>query len=582
MKQFFTVFLAVIVAQLVLAVLGFFFLVASVGFFAALGREKAEVERHSVLVQSIPIALAEYDVSAGLWPGRGPQTLTSIMENLEKACYDDRIDKVVLKMGMTNAGWASLAELRARIDSLKAHEKPVYAFVSNMGDKDLYLASACDSIFMDPGAFVLLKGFATQRPFVKNMLESLDVRYQVSKIKEYKAAAEMVMRSDMSPEAKENAQWLLEEIFDDFLETVAQDRANGSRDSVLAWLARASIDPYEAVDLGIVDRLLSWEELRRRFENDEGEFVHVAGSKYRKVARADLGLKGKRIAVVHAEGPISAGKSGFMFPFGVGMGDETMVKALRDALDDEDIVGVIFRVNSPGGLSSASDRIGRMLEYVASKKPTVASFVDMGASGGYMISYRCSTLVASPNSLVGSIGSISMYADMTGLWNKLGVTFDWVGVGPHPRLLSGLSLMDEEEFQRFEKVHWAGYLRWEKDVAKWRGIDPREMVQLARGRVWTGRQALGKALVDTLGGFDVALALLKEKAGIDLSEKVSLVHLPARKGLLDALKEDGFPGLASSLAERAVGVLLRAIEPTQTFWRKVLVEREPVAMAPLR
>ena len=583
MKRFLITFLAVIAAQVVLT-FSVVFIAVMIGTTMMGGAaQKAEVPLHACLVQEIPLEVLEYAPPQPLPFVRQAVTHTMILENLEKARKDPKIERVVLKLETPEIGWGKMQEIRARIAQLREAHKPVYAYTTMLTTRTLYLAGACDSIFVTPEGMVWLTGLMSERYYLRGMLDKIGVSAQVSRIKEYKAAAEMITRADMSPEARENADWILHDLYDDLLNTVAQDR-HTDRARVEQWLETSQFTGEEAVTQGIADGVLFWEELRDRLKGSADELASIDGTEYAKFPRAKFGLHGKRIAVVHGQGMITTGKSGWGYPFGVSMGDETMVEALEDVAADDAISGILLRLDTPGGLGLASDRIGRAVARAAAAKPLVVSSVDVNASGGYMVSYRCSTIVAPAGAIVGSIGSISARPDLSGLFEKLGITFDRATIGPHATFWSGVVPLTDEEFRRFEQVHWAGYDQWVAGVAEHRHMSVEQVDRLARGRVFTGRQAQANGLIDAVGGFDEALALLKRQADIPEGDAVTLLHYPIPKSFWEELTSGDWPGATALLTTR---LGLRS-EPearaaaTIEFWTRWLQTDEPLLICPWR
>jgi len=232
------------------------------------------------------------------------------------------------------------------------------------------------------------------------------------------------------------------------------------------------------------------------------------------------------------------------------MGHESVVADLRAAREDEDVVAIIFRVDSGGGESLASGFIRHEVGLCAAAKPTICSMVDVAASGGYMIAYHASALVADAFTVTGSIGSISGKMNVKGLHEKLGITHDAVEKGPNADFWSDQKDFSPEQWARFTEDHWRGFNEWLADVAAKRGMSFAAAESLAHGRVWTGTQALENGLVDAVGGFDAALALAREKAGLEPDAKVRLVHYPEAPGLLDFLQDGNASGAVSWLAYR--------------------------------
>lgn len=584
MKRFLITVVAVISAQILLFCMGLIAILSLMGMAMLGGSGKGPaIPERAYLVQSLSGEIPEFVPEASLPFPKRPLSHTAILENLEKARVDDRIAGVILKMEMPAIGWGKLFELRERVKQLREAGKPVYAYATFATNKGLCLGAACDSFFVQPGAFLFLTGLNSERFYVKEMFEKIGIEYQVSQIKEYKSMAEMVMRSDMSPQVRENTTAVLTDLYDGMVETLATDRGVERR-QVELWFDIGQFNPEDAVTYGLVDASLLWEDLAERLRGDRSGPWSISGRDYAEVPRAKLDLKGDRIAVVHGLGTITSGESGWVFPLGATMGDETMVQALERTLQSDRVKGVLLRLDTGGGLSTASDRIGRMVARVAQEKPVVVSMVDITASGGYMVSYRCNTLVAAPSAIVGSIGSISMRGDLTGMVGKLGITIDRATVGPHATALSGFAPFTDEEYERFEVLHWKTYNDWVAGIAEHRGYTADEIDALARGRIFTGRQALDNGLIDATGGFDDALALLKELADIPADQAVTYTHLPREKDLLERLVEGDFMVLSELMGNRkgADQATQGHLEDTLHFWEQCLSAEESLALCPWR
>jgi protease-4 len=240
--------------------------------------------------------------------------------------------------------------------------------------------------------------------------------------------------------------------------------------------------------------------------------------------------------------------------FGVMMGHETVIAELRRAKESKNVVAIVFRVDSGGGEGLASDLIGHEVEVVSNEKPVVVSMVDVAASGGYYIAYEASKLVADPMTITGSIGSIAMKFNMKGLYDKLGITYDFVEKGPNALFFSDYRDFTPEERKRFEENHWAGFDMWLRDVAEHRNMTYEQITNLALGRVWTGRQAKANGLIDEVGGLDKAIEVARELAKIPADEKVTIVHYPKKKGLLSVIfgGEGGISAAANWIVYRFI------------------------------
>lgn len=494
------------------------------------GRPPA-VHRGSILEQPVSGAIPEYPpggYTSGLFAFSGP-SLHTILRNLRNAAADDRIRGVLLVLDHPGDGYAALDEIRTALAGVRAAGKPVWAWSDNLGFKDLYLASACDSFFVHPAAYVDLGGMFAGSIHVAAALEKLGIQPQVSRIESYKSAAEMVTRTDLSPQAKEMLAWIEGDIFPRVVDATAGG-LGVDRETLLGAMTEAVPLPGVLVEEGIADGVRYRDEMDAALSPEPGKRPRlVPAADYRGIDPPG-GKKGKTIAVVHAQGLITGEESGWDPFLGPVMGYRSVVDDLRRALLDKDVVGVIFRVDSRGGESITSDRIGRMVEVVNREKPVVVSMVDVAASGGYTISYRARALIAGPNTLTGSIGIITGKFVLTDFYAKLGITVDGVGTGPNPDFYSPYRAWTPEEMGKVRDREWASYRAWIADIARCRKMEPAAVDSVGRGRVWTGAQALDRGLIDGLGGLEAAVAAVREAAGLAPGERVQLVDYPRPEG----------------------------------------------------
>lgn len=533
MKAFFRTFFAALLAIVVVLAIG-------AGALKSKLDQKVKIKDHSYLVVDIYGEITEYcppgDALSSVMGGK-PETLQRTLDNLKKVRVDDRIDGVIMKISAsTNIGVAKMEEMRNAIKKVRDAGKPVYAFTDNVDKKVLYLASACDSVYLAPGGYVSFMGFAVTSTHVKKMMDKLGIKPNVHKIKEYKAAAELVMRENLSPEARENREWLLNEIWDITMAGVSEGRGL-TEAQLIGDMEYALFTPKEAKEHGLVDELLYWPELERRLMRKGDEKLRtVCQARYAQEKPEKFGLKGKKkIAVIHAQGTIG-GRTNQVHPLlGIMMGHETMCAALNKARLDDDVAGVVFRIDSGGGESLTSDIISHAVDILADEKPVVCSMVDVAASGGYMIAYRGTKIMADQSTITGSIGSISAKFNMKEFYAKLGITFDHVTKGPMAMLMAEDRDFTEAEWKRFTDNHWADFNTWLRDVANRRGMTFEEAQKLAYGRVWSGRQAKANGLIDEIGDLDDAIAMVKSLADIPEDEQVTVVHYPKEKDLLSTI-----------------------------------------------
>ena len=550
MRTFLSQFLASLLALALVAGVGFFALLVLVG--VATQSKKPRIPAQATLHLTIPAVLPEYPTGGTRpWEER-PATLHDLRQSLRMAAVDDRIERVVLDIGVTEAGWASLEELRSWIADVRAAKKPVFAYLQQLDFRNYYLASAADSIWMPPDALVFFAGIHSQRFYVKSSLDKLGVRPKLHRIEKYKAAAELTTRTDMSPEARENARWILDEQFATVRQAMSHDRRMpvARLDSLLAVV---SPSPEEATRAGLIDRIVYWSEIQDRFEGpdaEKGRSRIVRGSRYAQLDPKSVGLRGpKRVAVIHAQGTIAGSKSSSNPFLGLLMGSDTINRELRRADEDDRVDAIVFRIDSPGGSSYTSDLIKYQLALVQKHKPVVVSMGDVAASGGYKIAFPCSILVANPSTRTGSIGSIFSLMNLKGLYDKIGITKDGLKYGPFADLTSDVRDWTPEERALIEARHWQSYNRWIAEIAVARHMTFERIDSLGRGRVWTGRQAMERGLVDSLGTLDDAIAIAARRAGGRAGDKVTETHWPKPKSFQEALLGGDWALVRQMLAE---------------------------------
>ena len=500
---------------------------------------QTDIEKHSWLHLDLYGDLPEYNPPAGLSGvlGGGGQTLQSILTSLDMAIVDERIDGVVLQLSASQgAGSAKLEEIRNAVLRLRESGKPVLAYADNIDLKVIFTAAACDSFFCPPPAYVQCMGLDRAIPHVKEALHKLGIAPQLSVLKEYKSAAQVVTRTDLTPEARANAQMILNDFMAMYGEAIETGRG-GQTAPLNTWMQKALFTSREAQETGIVDRVLYWDEMESRFIPSGKELPRiVSGARYAEEDPEDLDLGGdQKIAVIHAQGNIGGRENTVNPVLGLMMGHETINREIERALRDDDVVAIILRVDSGGGESLASDLMGHKVELASRQKPVIVSMVDVAASGGYMMSYRASHIMADEMTITGSIGSISGKFDMSGFNKKIGLGHSHISAGANARFMSDDKPFTAAEFALYEANHMADFQNWLDDVARAREMEVAEVEELAMGRVFTGRQALANGLIDEVGGLHEAVAAARRLADIEPDEELGLWHLPVQQGLVQTV-----------------------------------------------
>ncbi len=563
MASFFKSFFATILAIVVLCFGGIFMI-------AILASPKTpSISGESTLSLGIPASLPDYPQTTVPPFGDRPLSLHDLRQALRAAAVDKRIERVVLHFGFTDPGWASMEELREAVKDVRAAGKPVYAYMNWITLRTYYLASACDSIYAPGNAWILFNGVARDLTFRKGLMDKIGVEPRVHKIDAYKTAGEIDIRTDMSPESKANAQWLLDEQIATVRKAIEEDRKKDGAwiDSLLAIVSPSS---EEAVELGLIDRVAYWSDLRESYAGTglEADKKIVTGSEYSAIRPEMVGLRGPtKVAIIHAQGAIAGEKSGENPILGGStLGSESLGKDLRKVMDDSSVDAVVLRIDSPGGETFSSDLMRRQVERLEAKKPLVVSMGDVAASGGYMIAYPCSMIVANASTRTGSIGSIFQLPNAKGLMDKIGLSFDGVSYGPHAKMTSLIHDWTPAEWELVRTRHWQRYNAWVEDIARVRGMTFAQVDSLGRGRVWTGRQAQEVGLVDSVGTLDDAIAIAIRMSGADPADKWSETHYPRMKTFVEALQEGDFASLRAIVARTLWN---DASEPIRTAWQNL-------------
>lgn len=507
--------LGVLLASVVFSILSGIMLVI---FVLSLGSSAEKpVKKNSVLTIDLSKPFTEREASTveSLLFDQKTVGFNTILAAIDKAATDKKIEGIYLKGGLEySAGWSTTQELRNALAKFKESGKFVYVYSDSYSQKTYYLATVADRIYLNPSGMVEFAGIAAEAMFIKDMLDKLDVKVDLIRPNSnaFKSAGEMYTMNKMSEANREQIRTYIKSIWDEVLPQMSEargisvDSLNYLADNLSAFMAE------DAFNAGLVDEL--------GFENDVKELMVKqidkieSVSKLRFVSVSDYPAdkkksSGDKIAVVYAEGEVQTGKG-----FG-GVYSTNMVKALDEAADDDDVKAIVLRVNSPGGAVLASEAITDAVLRAKDKKPLIVSMGDLAASAGYEISCYADYIVAQPTTITGSIGVFAMLPEIgTMLKNKIGLTFDTVNTNRNSSALTVTRPLSTEARALMQKNVEDFYEIFIGRVAEGRGLDVNFVDSIARGRVWTGRDALSLGLVDTLGGIDVALAIAAERAGV--------------------------------------------------------------------
>lgn len=467
-------------------------------------------------------------------PSGFPLLLTEVTESLRDAADDPNVKGLYLEMGGFGGGWAQARELRDAVAAFSASGKPCYAFGDQYANKDYYIASACGQVFLAPAGLFLVNGFAVTTEYYVGTLGKIGIQADFEHVGDFKTAVEPLQRDAPSAAAIEAMDAMLDSLYGEFVAGVAEGRKL-TPDQVRAIVDDPPITPDAALAAGVVDGLKYRDEVREGMAGKERTKVKA----YRKSGAGLDGFGAKTIAVIHADGEIVDGDSDTTMFGGHVVGDHSLGKLLADVREDDDVVAVVLRVNSPGGSGLASDNIWREIERTkAAGKPFVVSMGDYAASGGYYISAGADRIIAEPGTLTGSIGVFGGKMSTAGLYEKIGVTEHTWQRGQLAGLLSSSRTFNDAERAKFRTFLEGFYKMFVTRVSDGRKMAYDDVHKIAQGRVWTGQQAVENGLVDELGGLDVAIQRARELASIEPEAKVTIERLPQRRTFVDQLLED--------------------------------------------
>ena len=485
------------------------------------------------------------------------ETLGTALQRLDKAARDDSLDAVILHISDPSIGWAKLNELRVGIQKMRAKGRKVYAWMESADTKGYLIAAACDQIVLPESGMLMLPGLRAEVSFYKNLFDKLSIEPQMLRVGEFKSAAEPYSRSEMSPAFREEMEAILDDYYRQIVETISAGRKL-TPDQVKAIIDTGLHTAADAKKLGLIDVVGYEDAIESLIKGDDktAEVKITKGYGKKKIDTDFSGFTGMakmmnlmmgvepttrkstspKIAIINATGAIMSGASSTDMFFGEQtMGSTTMIKAIRQARDDSTVKAVVLRVDSPGGSALASDLMWHELEALDGKKPFIVSMGDTAASGGYYIAMGADRIFAEPGTLTGSIGVVGGKIAFQKFYEKVGITTSVVMRGKNSGVLSTTTAFTETERTAMQKMLNDIYAQFTTKAAAGRKMDVEKLEKMARGRVYTGSQALQLGLVDELGTLADAIAFAKKSAGLDPDAKMERLDLPKPTSPFEAL-----------------------------------------------
>jgi len=510
------------------------------------------------------------DPVSALLLARAP-TVRDVVEALHRAATDDRVVALIARIGASGLGLAQIQEVRDAVLAFRDKGKRAVAYAATFGEFDpgngaYYLATAFDTIYLQPSGDVGLVGLMAEAPFLRGTLDKLALVPRLAQRQEYKTFMNTLTERQYTAAHREATQRVLESQFAQIVQGIATARG------LYAGAVRSLIDrgPFlgsEALQAQFVDALAYRDEVYTQVKAQVGGQAQLLYlSKY--LARAGRPYtSGDTIALIYGVGAIRLGESDFdPLLDGSTMGAETVTAAFRAAIEAPDVKAILFRIDSPGGSYVASDAIWR--ETVRARdagKPLIVSMGDVAGSGGYFVAMAANKIVAQPGTMTGSIGVLGGKLVTTGFWDKLGLSWDEIHTSANATMWSSTQDYSPEQWARLEGWLDRVYEDFTTKVAAGRQLAKERVLEVARGRIWTGADAKERGLVDELGGLPVALRLTREAIGLPPDAPIRLQLFPAPpvlwEAVLDRLLGDEHESSEPSAATALLARTLRLVRP---------------------
>ncbi len=444
--------------------------------------------------------------------------LYDVIRSLEIASEDDRIQGIVLQDVVLDAGYTTVFELVEALKKFKESGKFVVGYYSMLSQKSYLLSSIADEISMNSEGEAEFHGISSQSIHYKDLLEKVGLKPVVLRCGKYKSYVESVTQNKMSEENRYQKQVYIDGVWKEYESQIAKSRPvlvkdlNKLADSILVCT------PEELLSYGFIDKIQYvdefWNSVKHRANVSDTDSLNQVSIESYVLEQNENKITNEvqqenNIALVIAQGSIEYGKSNE-----TSIGSDTYMSIFKKIRKDSSIKAVVFRINSGGGSSLASELIWREVALTAEKIPVIVSMGDLAASGGYYIASPATKIVASPSTLTGSIGVFGMSMTAEGLFNKIGINIDEVNTHKHSDFGTISRDLDPVEAAAIQKVIDKTYNTFKQRVAEGRGLSVQAVETIAQGRVWTGKDALAIGLVDTLGDLSVAFQVAIETASL--------------------------------------------------------------------
>ena len=571
MKQFFGAFFGSIIGLLIATVLAILIIIGVIksSFNSVLENndDKIELQSNSILKIILDGTIIEREKenifkdfgALSSLSGEGGLGLNSLVEKINSAKNDTKIKGIYLVFKNIDAGFASLQEFRNALSDFKKSGKFIYTYAENYSQKEYFLASVSNKIFLNPQGNFDWKGLSMSLMFFKNAFDKLDLDIQVFRHGKFKSAVEPFLLNKMSQANRFQSEIFLNSIWNSMLSEISKDRKISIQQ--LNIMANGLKIQFPEDALGNMIDALAYEdevilELKKKIgikENEKTQFIALEKYESKKIFNS-MAINSK-IAVIYLNGSISSGNGNDNE-----IGSDRIAKAIKEARLDDKVKAIVLRVNSPGGSALASDVIWREVFLSKKSKPVIVSMGDLAASGGYYISCAADKIFAQPNTITGSIGVFGIIPNLQKmLENKIGITIDTVNTNKYSDVGSGLRSINDFEYRFIQNGVEKVYDTFTKRVAEGRNMKQSDVDSIGQGRVWTGIDALKINLVDEIGGLNDAIAYAVKKANL---KDYKLIELPKLINQLDEI-------LGQKESELETRIIKKQLGPTYLYFKQL-------------
>lgn len=563
------------------AVVGFLILLLGISLYFLIGSEtkNAPLKHPSVLAITLNGTYVEHTDPSGIQAlilGKDA-SLYNLTRSIYHAAQDDKIKGLVIRLESPSLGIAQIQELREALLSFRKSGKPSWFYSDTFGEISsgtpiYYLATACNEIWIQPLGIVSLTGLHLELPFAKKSLEMLGVKPEIVQRKDYKSYPEMFTREDFSEPSKEALQAILDSILSQLVDGIAKERKL-SHDQVRLLIEEGPFLLKEIQKAHLIDRVDFRQNLKPTIQKKLGDKIKFVGVKsYLKTIHSSK--KEKNIALIFGSGTIE--RDGEKSPWEeMKITSNLTYEAFQKAIKDKDVKVIVYRINSGGGSPVASETIRSLVREAQekAKKPVIISMSDYAASGGYWISCAGTKIVAQPATLTGSIGVFGGKFVLSGLFEKLGLHWGHISTSDNANMWSMNQPYSPNQWVKLNAQMDEIYNEFIARVANDRNMTPEQVEKVARGRVWTGEQALALGLVDDLGGLQKALELARKEVNLPIDAGIKIYPHPKTfletfSDLLEDKEED--PKVQSGL----LGSFLSPFKKAMSLFNRILSSQD--------